>query len=180
MRLYPQQKKYKATGLLGLMAHERHITGIDEAIIHGSYFVEDDEESCLLSMEMADGLGIGVEDVGQKKVQIFGRYLVVRGLFDAELFEAINDLDYEPLTPADFQLSSSQVLGAVGQEKVETLADEDNSEIKPFVHLNPANVLVMPFGTLREIGGTLRSVAVHFDNSINITDIIVIIDLIIE
>jgi len=158
-------KKYKSTGMLGLMARESRITGIDQALIQGSFFDSDDEETCLLSEEMAEVLGIGLEDLGQKSVQIFGRSLVVRGIFAGEAFEEVHDLDHEPLTPADFQLSSSQVLGPATQNDMKVTLDEDNLEIKPFVHLSAANVVVLPFETLREMGGTLRSVAIRFDQS---------------
>jgi len=165
-----EQKKYievfgetsvvRATGMLGLVPDEVRVSGINSALVGGSFFTRDDELSCLMSEGMARALGIEHSEVGAATVQVFGRDLVVRGIFDAKRFNEIHDLDGESLTPADFQMSSSQALGPTGQDKMEISLEENTLEIRPFVHLESDNVLVLPYELLRESGGTLRSVAV--------------------
>jgi len=168
-----EQKKYieikhgertvKATGLLGLTHLEPQVTGVDQALLTGDFFRRADEAACLLSDEMAASLGIGPDQVGRSRVQVFGRELSVGGIFEAGAFAAIRDLDDESLTPADFQMSSTQALGPVGIDEMVLVEEETALQIRPFVHLEPENVLILPYETLREVGGTLRSVAVRFD-----------------
>ena len=167
-----EQKKYievkrnsetvRATGMLGLAPAEDEISGISRSLVAGTYFREDDVNVCLISEEMAESLGVDPSMIGQASVQIFGRQLVVRGLFSSDNFEAVRDLDDEPLTPADFQMSSAQALGPEAADNMTVEVSEATLETKPFVHLEAANVVVLPFETLKEAGGTLRSVAVRF------------------
>ncbi len=169
-----EQKKYievfgdtsvvRATGMLGLMPEEVRVTGIDQALVGGSFFTREDESSCLMAEGMAEVLGIGPAELGTATVRVFGRDLVVRGVFDSDLFEDIRDLDDEPLTPADFQMSSAQALGPVAEDKMSIAVDESALDIRPFIHLESDNVLVLPYGTLREAGGMLRSVAVRMED----------------
>ena len=169
-----EQKKYievigdtsmvRATGMLGLMPEEARVTGIDQALVGGSFFTREDESTCLMAAEMAAALGIGPADLGAATVRVFGRDLVVRGVFDPNLFEATRDLDDESLTPADFQMSSAQALGPVAEDKMSIAIDESALDIRPFIHLEADNVLVLPYGTLREAGGMLRSVAVRMED----------------
>jgi hypothetical protein len=169
-----EQKKYieiagdtsvvRATGMLGLMPEEVRVTGIDKALVAGSFFTSDDEASCLMAESMAQALGIDPTELGEARVQVFGQQLIVRGLYDAELFEAVHDLDDESLLPADFQMSSAQALGPSVGDDMSIALETAAMDIRPFVHLEADNVLVLPYGTLREAGGTLRSVAVKLDD----------------
>ena len=89
----------------------------------------------------------------------------MRGILDSEAFGDIHDLDDEPLTPADFQLSTMQALGPTTAVKMTVEEDDEAADIRPFVHLPPQNVLIMPYETLWAAGGSLRSVAVKFHDS---------------
>lgn len=153
----------QSTGLLGLSHLEPQITGVDRALETGRFFIRSDEAACLLSDEMAATLDVDQNEVGKATVQVFGKELVVVGIFDAHAFGEVVDLDNEILTPADFQMSSTQALGPVGVDDMSLLEEEAGLQIKPFVHLEPENVLILPYDTLREVGGDLRSVAVRFE-----------------
>ena len=169
-----QQKSYidielgarstKASGLLGLSPQETEVTGIDEALVAGSFFERQHESTCLISEKMAHILGIGAENVGGVAVRVFGKELTVRGIFDAVKFAAVHDLDDEPLTPVDFQSPGmQQIMGAESQTVMEVgEVVRASSEIRSFVHVRPDNVLVMPYGTVWAAGGSLRSIGVHF------------------
>lgn len=154
----------RSTGLLGLTASEPQITDVASALIAGRWFAADDEEACLLPAPMARALGIDAAALDDAWVQIFGKRFRVAGVFDPEAFEAVHDLDGESLTPADFQLSSSAALGPVAGPQMAVVEEAEAYEVRPFVHLAAENVLILPFGTLQEAFGGLRSVAVRFDD----------------
>ncbi|MCH8267397.1 MAG: ABC transporter permease, partial [Acidobacteria bacterium] len=162
----------RSTGLLGLSPQEREITGVDRSLSSGTFFASSDESSCLLSQEMAVSLGIAADEVGRAEVQIFGRSFVVRGIFDAAALEEVRDLDHEPLTPVDFMMSAAPALGpseSVGMAVTDPVFE---FSLRPFVHLEPDNVLILPYETLREAGGTLRSVAVKFSEGADPRDLV--------
>jgi len=167
-----QGRSYKSTGLLGLTPTEPAITGIDQTLVAGSFFAEQYEETCLISTQMAEHLGIAASDVGRAMVQVFGRDLLVRGLFDATAFEEIRDLDNEPLTPVDFQSSSSDALGAGNMVDTNASKDAESFEIRPFVHLDAENVFIMPYDILRETGGELYSIGIRFNKDVVVLDAI--------
>ena len=177
-----EQKKYieienggrvvRATGLLGLSPEENKVTKINDALVRGEFFHAGDTDACLVSEQMAAALGIDGTALGDARVQVFGRELLVRGIFAAEAFEAVRDLDNEPLTPADFQMSSTQALGPNSVDDMSVEVSEGSLDIKPFIHLKAENVLVLPYQTLREAGGTLRSVAIRFDEGAHGQDLV--------
>ena len=177
-----EQKKYievigdtsvvRATGMLGLMPEETQVTGIQQALVAGSFFAAEDEASCLMSVAMAEALGISQSALGIATVQVFGQTLAVRGIFDPDLFEAVHDLDDESLLPADFQMSSAQALGPATGDNMSIELEQSALNIRPFVHLEADNVLVLPYGTLREAGGTLRSVAARMDSGERVQDLV--------
>ena len=142
-------------GLLGLSPQEADITGVEQALVAGRFFADANETSCLLSLPMAEALGVEPADVGRVQVQVMGKTLTVVGLFDPEIFNGIRDLDDGPLTPVDFELSQET---GVKQDAAAT-----TSQHRPYVHILPDNVLIAPYMIVRHIGGRLRSVAVAFD-----------------
>ena len=148
----------RATGLLGLTPEEAQITEMDKSLVAGSFFAADDEATCILPLDMAEALGIGVGD----QVEVFGRALKVRGIADPERLGALRDLDDESLMPADFVLSSAEVLQLGAAQDVDIAGEEDPHELRPFIHLKPHHVVLVPYQTLAEAGGSLRSVAVRF------------------
>ena len=102
---------------------------------------------------MAHSLGIDPAAPGEASVQIFGRELIVRGIFSSKEFEAVRDLDDEPLTPADFQMyTSAQALGPDAGDNMTMEVSEATLDVKPFVHLEAADIVVLPFETLKEAG----------------------------
>ncbi len=154
----------RASGLLGLSSREPQVTDVSSTLVWGRWFDSDDEDVCLLPDDMAAVLGIGAVDVGRASVQIFGKRFTVAGVFDAEAFDEVRDLDDEPLTPADFQMSSTTALGPKVGPQMNVFEGVETYEVRPFVHLPASNVLILPYGTLQEAFGGLRSVAVRFDD----------------
>lgn len=148
----------RATGLLGLTPEEAQITEVDKSLVAGSFFAAEDEATCILPLDMAAALGVGVG----ARVEVFGRALAVRGLADPERLDALRDLDGESLMPADFVLSSAEVLQLGAAQDVDIADAEELGPLRPFIHLKPHHVVLVPYQTLAEAGGSLRSVAVRF------------------
>ncbi|MDE2706958.1 MAG: M28 family peptidase [Gemmatimonadota bacterium] len=148
----------RATGLLGLTPEEAQITEVDKSLVAGSFFVADDEATCILPLDMAEALGVGVGD----QVEVFGRTLEVRGIADPERLGELRDLDDESLMPADFVLSGAEMLQLGAARAVDIAGEEDPHELRPFIHIEPQHVVIVPYQTLIEAGGSLRSVVVRF------------------
>jgi hypothetical protein len=153
----------QASAMVGLTQQEREVTGLGNDLVAGRWLREGDGEVCLLPLAMAGPLGIdsAAVDAGTAQVQIFGKRFAVIGLFDAATFEAATDLDGEPLTPADFQMSSTEALGPGAGPTMVVVEDEVQSDVRPFVHLSAENVLIMPFNTLQVVFGDLRSIGIR-------------------
>ncbi|MBM3277691.1 MAG: ABC transporter permease [Candidatus Handelsmanbacteria bacterium] len=150
-------------GLMGLSPGEAQLTGIDQTLSDGTFFTQPDESSCLMPASLAQRLGLKPEDLGRARVEIFGRRLLVRGLVEGPRLKALLDLDGEPLTPADFKQSSTQMLGPTALLRTAVDQPDTPLEIAPFTHLDPEQVLILPYDLLREEGGSLRSVAVRME-----------------
>ena len=162
----------RSTGLLGLMPEEVGVTGVQTTLSTGQFLSRDNLNGCLISEEMSKSLDIDIDDPKKNRIVVFGRNLTVVGIFQSDKFDQIIDLDGETLTPADFQMSGPSMPGVSGTDKMSLQLTEGNSEIKPFVHLDSDNVLILHYDTLREMGGNLRSIAVTISNDVSIKTLI--------
>lgn len=166
-------KSHNALGVLGLTATEKEVTGLDRALIAGRWFQEGEEHVCILPNDMISeaNLDIDLGRVGEEKVRIFGEYFTVIGVIDSRRMKDLKDLDDEILTPADFAVTGGQAVQEMAEEeKREKEGLEDTKVvIKPFVHLEPANILIIPYHTLRNVGSgnPLQSVAIRFNEDVN-------------
>ena len=148
-------------GLYGVSVVEAELTGLNAAVVAGSWFERDDEATCLVPTQMARNLGIGADQVGRVTVHVFGRELLVRGLIDEARVERTFDLDGEILTPVDFHIPT-QDLG-IAQEEGEPATDFQFFDfMEPLDHLPPEQVLYLPYQTLIDSGGELHSIALRF------------------
>jgi hypothetical protein len=161
-------KAHNALGVLGLTQEETEVTGLDQALVAGRWFGPDEDKVCILPIDMVKEahLDIDLADVGQAQVRIFGDLFTVVGVLDSKRMKDLKDLDDEILTPADFAVTGGQAVQEIAEEeKREKQGLEDAKVvIKPFVHLEPANILITPYHTLRNVGSgnPLQSVAVRF------------------
>jgi len=162
----------KALGILGLTTEETEVTGLDQYLVAGRWFREDEPKVCIVSTDMANLLGIETTDVDGTQVRVFGEMFTVVGIMDSRRMNKLEDLDGEVMTPADFQLTGGQAIQEiVDQERQEKAGlEESRIVIKPFVHLSPGNVLIMPYQTLRDVGSPLQSVAVRFREGVNVRE----------
>ncbi len=162
------QRLANTYGILGLSPQEPAVTGVTRALIAGDFFDATDRDVCLLPERMAEALGIGFQDMGRAQVQIMGKMLTVQGIVDAAVLHQIKDLDDGLLTPVDFEMSNSDINT---NQRLERVLETENvvSQYRPYNHLGPEDVLIVPYETVRQMGGSLRSIAIAF-NSIDAVD----------
>ena len=106
--------------------------------------------------------GKGVE------VRVFGDQFRIVGVISSKKMKQLKDLDDEMMTPADFAVTGGQAVQEMAEEEKREKEGLEDAKvvIKPFVHLEPANTLIVPYHTLRNIGSgnPLQSVAVRFED----------------
>ena len=116
-------------------------------------------------------LNIALEDIGTAQVRVFGDHFTVIGVLDSRRMKDLKDLDDEILTPADFAVTGGQAVQEIAEEEQREKQGLEDTKvvIKPFVHLEPANTLIIPYETLRNIGSgnPLQSVGVRFNEGID-------------
>ena len=160
-------KSANALGVVGMTPQETQVTGLDRCLIAGRWFREEDRRVCILPNDMLANtlLDIDLAEVGEAQVRLFGEMFTVIGVADPKKMKTLEDLDDEILTPADFQLTGGQAVQEMAEEEQRQKQGLENPKvvIKPFVHLEPANVLIVPYQTLRDVGGALQSVAIRFE-----------------
>lgn len=166
-------RAHNALGVLGLTPAEREVTALDRALIAGRWFEPGEEKVCILPSDMisAANLNIAIEDVGTAQVRVFGDHFTVIGVLDSRRMKDLKDLDDEILTPADFAVTGGQAVQEIAEEEQREKQGLEDTKvvIKPFVHLEPANTLIIPYETLRNIGSgnPLQSVGVRFNEGID-------------
>ena len=183
VKVKKEEKSANALGVLGLTPGETKVTGIDRCLVKGRWFQPGDRKVCIIPNDMAkaDLLDIDIDrEVGTVQVRVFGEMFTVIGILDSKKMKELRDLDDEILTPADFQLTGGQAIQELAeQEQQESAGLEDPKlVIRPFVHLEPANVLVLPYDVLRDVsspgspgsGCPLQSVAIKFDEGVNVQE----------
>ena len=161
-----------AQGVLGLSPSEADVTGIESCLSKGRWFRDGERKVCVISKEMAGQLGLSEGDVGQAQLHLFGDAFGLVGLIDSARMKELKDLDGESMTPADFRATGRNVFLRMSQEEKREKAglEAPNVEIASFDHLDPANVLIVPYQLLREVEGSLKSVAVRFEDPYAVKD----------
>jgi len=160
---------HDALGVLGLTPQETEVTGLHKGLIAGRWFLPGEEKVCILPSEMivVDNLNIDTDDVGTAQIRVFGEKFTVVGIIDSKRMKALKDLDDEVVTPADFAVTGGAAVQEMAKEEEREKQGLEDSKvvIKPFVHLEPANTLIIPYQTLRNVGSgnPLQSVAVRFE-----------------
>ncbi len=159
LTLYRSDKKVDARALLGLTAQETDVTQPQRALLVGSWFRPGDTYACIIPKEIADGLSISLDSVekGAARVRYGGVDYLVRGVIDNDTFKSIKDLDQEPITPVDFILMQRQQGGGGGSQQA-----GGDAGFREYTHLEPSTVFIIPYQTLMNQGGEVRSVAINF------------------
>lgn len=165
------EKSCYASGLLGLTPEEKEVTEIDKCLKSGSWLKEGESDVIILPDKIAKELGIKETDVGAAKVIIYGKTFLVKGIFDSEKFNTLKDLDDEILTPVNFASLPSKELGKIKMERqAQVLTSVE--KIESFIHIEPANIPIVPISTIKELDGTLQSIAVRFYPGVDVKGIV--------
>lgn len=138
-------------GVVGLSPQEANVTHLDSTLIAGRWFDSSDTYSVILPKPIADQLGVTTDDVGKATVDFSGVPYMVIGIVDPDKFMGIKDLDSEPLSPVDFTSAQNQ-----------NSASQSKSSYQQFTHIDASSIMFVPYNTLIDLGGDLRSVAINF------------------
>lgn len=157
-------KSFKTQGVLGLSEAEPQVTRVDSFLTAGRWFREG-EDAIILPNTIADKLALTADSVGVARVRLFGKQLPLVGIVSAEGLNEFFDLDEEPITPADFQVTDDEEISRMTQveEREKQGLERPEVEIMPFEHITAANIAIIPYRLLRDIGSPLQSVAVRFN-----------------
>lgn len=169
------QNAHNALGVLGLTAEETQVSGLDRALMAGRWFRPGEERVVILPNEMIAALDIDVAAVdrndGSVSIRVFGQPFTIIGIISSKRMKELKDLDDETMTPADFAVTGGQAVQEIAEEEQREKQGLEDSKvvIKPFVHLEPANTLLMPYHTLRNVGSgnPLQSVGVRFHEGVD-------------
>ena len=160
-------KTSAANVLLGLAAQEKDITGIDKVLIAGRWITEDDGNVCVIPASVATRLDIDAARLGSAAVSIFGTPFRVVGIFDGKRFRKLVDLDGENLAPVDYAVMRPEVLEEIkrqAQERFKIGTGGAQSLLQEYKHFGPEALVILPAARVLELGGTLRSIAVRYED----------------
>ncbi len=148
-------------GVNGLTPQEAQVTGIDKALTSGRWFNRADTYTAVIPQGVASSLQITPADVGKVTINFSGVPYLVVGIVDPAKIKTIKDLDNETLTPVDYQAQQNQSGGAGAAGG----AAGGSQGFQQYLHLDPDNVLYVPYNTLINMGGDLRSVAINMGSA---------------
>ncbi len=144
--------QFTTMALMGMEPTEPDVTAVEDTLIAGRWFQNEDEVGIILPEHVAENLGFSSDDLG-KKVLVFGEELPVIGVFDSTEFDELRDIDGEPLTPVNFVQQRNMDAQMTVEEQIDTL--------KEYVHWPSDQIVIVPFKFARTLNGTVRSVAVR-------------------
>ncbi|MBI4553627.1 MAG: M28 family peptidase [Candidatus Latescibacteria bacterium] len=150
------QKESYVNSLLGLSADEPKASKLDQFLLGGRWFNPGERAACILPDDIASVVGLTPQDAGNASIQMFGLTLKVVGIIDSKRFNQVKDLDDEKLTPVDLVQEKGKIDQRIGEDP--RLQAESPPEA--FIHLESNNVMILPFETVMELGGTMQSVAI--------------------
>ncbi len=151
-------------GLVGMVPDETVVSQVRRALLGLSSEEEQkkqwariaEKDVVFVPDEMAEHLGLSLEDVGKAKIKLWGQELLVVGLLDTEVLNGIRDLDDEAITPVDFV--SEMDKATKGEQTDPNIAAVQ--PIQSFIHLNAGNALFLPYDFVIDNDGYLASIAV--------------------
>lgn len=162
------QKTFLATGLLGLSVQE--VLPFKTFLKAGQWFDSNSEDSVILSKKVADELGLTAGDVGSRYVDIYGKNLLFRGIFDGKSYGEIKDLDNELITPVNFSVIPELELTEIKSRRQRAFHTAESS-MDIFPRTDPDNVAILPYETLMDMNGTINSVAISYRENVNPVEI---------
>jgi ABC-type antimicrobial peptide transport system permease subunit len=159
---------FNARAIMGMTPEEDQVTRPSQALIAGRWLGPTDVYTLILPKEIADALGVSLDDVNHQSafVRYGGVDYRVVGVIDNDSFKAIKDLDQEPLTPVDFILMQKQTQSGGGGG-----GGAEDAGFREYTHLEPNTVFIMPYQTLMNLGGDVRGIAINFLSQDEVTKV---------
>ncbi|HUW32554.1 MAG TPA: FtsX-like permease family protein [Planctomycetota bacterium] len=144
------------------------------AVIAGVQRVFDNTASWNTVLANSSGTSIGLrmseDSYKGTTVRILGKELRVVGVFDPPRFRETRDLDYEELTPVDYQAQAAMELSKGKSQQTGGVQVTDTGELrmqpeeKPpdlYQHIDPSAIVIVPNSFLQKFNTTtVRSIAV--------------------
>ncbi|HOM83376.1 MAG TPA: M28 family peptidase, partial [Armatimonadota bacterium] len=154
---------YDAKAVVGLTSDEQYVTKPQRALACGRWLQPEDRYVAILPEAVADTLGINERNYQTATVRFSGTDFRVIGILNNNRFKGIRDLDREPLTPVDF----------IMMEKLRQQGkDLGEAGFREYVHLEPDNIIIVPFQTIMNLGGGLRSIGMDFATEDAVDDVL--------
>ena len=153
---------YEARGLVGLSFTEAKVTGLDEILISGRWFQENEKYSVLLPERMATHLRIEPGLPTTVFVKLWGIPFEVVGVFSGKKLQERSDLDGEPLTPVTFPTETSIAITEVEMEAFESGEDVKTFQSR-YQHIPGERTVIIPYRTLLALGGHLKGISFRPD-----------------
>ncbi len=154
----------EANALLGLSPQEPNITGLSKLIIKGRWFSSNDKNCIILPERMAKTLKIYDKPLDNLHINLWSIPFKVIGFISGNSFDNFKDLDGESLTPVTFP---DEIVQKITDAEMEAL--ESGDDIKSFQsrynHIPFDQTLIIPYDTLISMGGTLKSVALKYNDT---------------
>ena len=158
-------KKYVVSCILGLSPQEEQVMNVKRFLVAGRWIKPGDKNVCLLPTTVAETLGVTAEQLGAAEVQVFGTRFRVIGLVSEDQMRKARDLDGEPMMPVNYALLRPEVLKELQrQAEQRSQLGQTNAEslLQEYKHFGPEKLIILPYETTLEFGGTLRSLAVRY------------------
>ncbi len=161
-------KKYTISCILGLSPQEEKVLNVDDMLVAGRWITPEDKDACLIPTSVADALGVTGEDCGSAEIVMFGSRYRIIGIVREDNMRKVRDLDGEALMPVNYALLRPEILKELqrqAEQRSQLGASNAGSLLQEYKHFGPEKLIILPYNRVLELGGTLRSIAVKFDNS---------------
>ncbi len=161
-------RTYTVNAILGLSPQEQEVMDAEEMLVAGRWIEEGEKNVILLPESVAETLGISARQVGGATVKLFGADFRVIGIIDEAKMRDTIDLDGEPMTPVNYAMLRPEVIEELkrqAERRSQLGSSGAQSLLQEYKHYGPEKLAVIPYQTALEMGGTLRSVSVRFEES---------------
>ncbi len=168
-----EARAYTISCILGLSPQEEQVMKVNDMLAAGRWITPEDKNACLLPTSVAEALAIDSEQVGIAEIVMFGSRYTVIGIISEEQMRKLRDLDGEAMMPVNYALLRPEILKELqrqAQQRSQLGASNAGSLLQEYKHFGPEKLIVLPYNRALELGGTLRSIAVRFDEPDTVID----------
>jgi hypothetical protein len=160
-------KRFDAKAVVGLTPAEKNILNPGaRTLMAGRWFLPGDTTAAIIPKQIADALNIPLDQVGNAQFTFSGTQYTVIGVYDKDKFKTVVDLDRETLTPVDvIQMNRQNSAGKGG-------GAESQQGFQEYIHMEPDSTILIPFQTMINMGGTVRSIAINFVTAKEVTHVL--------